>query len=437
MIPPIIPSSPWPAGRKILFRFFFVYLMLQVAPWTWLDAIPGISSITQYYYEGLDWALNMANQYLFHVRPVLVQPNGSGDTSWGWTQVWLYLSLSFLACVVWSILDRKRKSYNTADYWLRTFVRYFIAMTALSYGILKVFAMQMYFPNLSQLATPLGDLLPMRLSWLFIGYSTPYQVFSGVMETMAGILLLNRRTVTMGLLMSVGVFANVVMLNLSYDIPVKIFSMHLLFYSVYLLAYDWKRLASFFLGNQPVTGTALYDLVLPEKWMRITRVIAKIVFVALFVVYQFYNYWNYYQSSVNVAELKPIRPGLYDVKTFVLNGDTIPALVTDTLRWKDVVFEKGGQGSVNTTDTLFRQRYRRGYFNYKPDTATNTMSIVRRSVINAETPLFTVKYELPDVNTMKLWAKIRNDSLYVELVKSKRHFQLTERQFHWLSEYNR
>ena len=45
-------------------------------------------------------------------------------------------------------------------------------------------------PTLSQLATPLGDLLPMRLSWLFIGYSTPYQVFSGVMETVAGLLLL-------------------------------------------------------------------------------------------------------------------------------------------------------------------------------------------------------------------------------------------------------
>lgn len=437
MIPDTTSSAPWPAWRRIVFRFFFVYLMLQLAPWTWLDAMPGISSITQYYSELVDWAVNAANRLVFHVRPVLVQPNGSGDTSWGWTQVWLYLSVSVMACTVWSIVDRKRKSYNQADYWLRTFVRYFIAMTALSYGIIKIFAMQMYFPNLSQLATPLGDLLPMRLSWLFIGYSTPYQVFSGIMEAMAGLLLLNRRTVTLGLMMAAGVFANVVMLNLSYDIPVKIFSIHLLFYSVYLLTYDLKRLASFFLGNQSVSGTDLYELVLPKKWMRITRVVAKVVFVALFVVYQFYNYWNYYQSSVNLAELKPIRPGLYDVKTFVLNGDTIPALVTDTLRWKDVVFEKGGSGSVNTTDTLFRQRYRRGYFNYKPDTATNTMSIVKRSVTNAETPLFTMRYKLTDPNTINLWTKIGNDSLYVELVKSNRHFQLTERQFHWLSEYNR
>jgi len=29
------------------------------------------------------------------------------------------------------------------------------------------------------------------------------------------------------------------------------------------------------------------------------------------------------------------------------------------------------------------------------------------------------------------------DSIHVELVRVPRHFQLTERQFHWLSEYNR
>ena len=46
----------------------------------------------------------------------------------------------------------------------------------------------------------------MRFSWLFIGYSTPYQIFSGAMETVAGLLLLNRRTVTAGLFAATGAF---------------------------------------------------------------------------------------------------------------------------------------------------------------------------------------------------------------------------------------
>ena len=81
----------------------------------------------------------------------------------------------------------------------------------------------MPFPALSQLATPLGDLLPMRFSWLFIGYSVPYQFFSGAMETIAGLLLLYRRTVTAGLFAATGAFLNVVMINLSYDVPVKLY----------------------------------------------------------------------------------------------------------------------------------------------------------------------------------------------------------------------
>ena len=85
----------------------------------------------------------------------------------------------------------------------------------------------MIFPNQSQLATPLGDFLPMRFSWMFIAYSTPYQMFSGAMEVLAGLLLFNRKTITLRLCVATSVFLNVMVLNLCYDIPVKIFSIHL------------------------------------------------------------------------------------------------------------------------------------------------------------------------------------------------------------------
>jgi hypothetical protein len=52
-------------------------------------------------------------------------------------------------------------------------------------------------------------------------------------------------------------------------------------------------------------------------------------------------------------------------------------------------------------------------------------------------PVFTARYAMPDSSTVRLWAKLRDDSVYAELVRTDRHFQLAERQFHWLSEYNR
>jgi hypothetical protein len=68
-------------------------------------------------------------------------------------------------------------------------------------------------PSLSQLATPLGDFGAMRLAWLYMGYSGPYQVFSGMAEVITGLLLLYRRTVTLGLLAGLGVFINVMTMN--------------------------------------------------------------------------------------------------------------------------------------------------------------------------------------------------------------------------------
>jgi hypothetical protein len=46
-------------------------------------------------------------------------------------------------------------------------------------------------------------------------------------------------------------------------------------------------------------------------------------------------------------------------------------------------------------------------------------------------------YEAPDTNTIRFHTVIRGDSIHVELAREPRRFQLTERQFHWLSEYNR
>ena len=431
------PMNPWSIPRKISFRFFFIYILLQITPWTWLDVIAGVGYATQYYYQFIEWLVYAANDHVFHVREVLVPLNGSGDTSYAWTQLWLYLCLALTGCLIWSIVDRKSSHYIKSDYWLRTFVRYFIAMQALGYGIIKLFALQMIFPNLSQLATPLGDFLPMRLSWMFIGYSEPYQIFSGVMEMLAGLLLLNRKTVTMGLCVAVGVFANVVMLNLSFDIPVKLFSMHLLFYSLFLLVYDAKRLLQFFILNQPVSPSYSYQISFPKKWLRYGRIALKSGFVVITAIMPFINSYQRYTAAISTSEIKPISAGVYDVKTFVINRDTVPILANDTLIWKDVIFEKSGVGSVNSTDTLFRQRYRRGYFNYEPDSITNTMTFIKRSVTGDSTFLFNSRYELPDQNRIRLWAKIRNDSVYVELVKSRRHFQLAEKQFHWLSEYNR
>lgn len=430
-------GAVWPAWQRILFRFFCIYLTLQIAPWNWIARIPFLNSITDPYDTALDWAVHWSNAHLFHVRDTLVMPNGSGDTSWAWAATSLFLCVAAAGTLIWSIFDQRRLAYPRLSYWLRTIVRYYIATFALSYGIIKVFALQMTFPSLSQMATQLGDFLPMRLSWMFIGYSTPYQVFSGVMETVAGLLLLPRRTVTLGLIAAAGAFINVVMINLGYDVPVKLFASHLLLACVFLLALDAPRLISFLALNHAAGPTSLYEPPYTSQRFRYARIAAKAVLIYLILVAPFYSGWQGYKARARVARAVPLPAGVYEVRRFVVNGDTIPYTFGDTIRWRDVIIDNALQGSIGTTDSLFWQRYRRGHFRFKADTAKHTLAVWKTNAVFDSTFVFTARYESPDSNSARLWTKIRGDSVYAELVRAPRHFQLSERQFHWLSESNR
>lgn len=361
---------------------------------------------------------------------------GSGDTSYAWAQFYTYLLLAFCGSLIWSAIDRRRKkNYHTLAYGLRTMVRYYVAMVSFSYGIIKLFALQMYPPNLSQLATPLGDYLPMRLSWMFFGYSTPYQVFSGAIETLVGLLLLFRKSAIFGALLGVAVFTNVFMINLSYDVPVKLYSMQLTICCLYLVAEDSQRLIGFLLLNKSAAATTLYNLHLTKNWQVACKWLLKVAFVILFVIMPFYQSWNLYNRQTKAAGKNVIDTGIYDIKVLSKNGDTLTVKYNDEYAWKDFIFDVNGMGSINTTDSLFRQRYRRGYFMYQADSVKQVIDF-RKFPIDS-VPLFSLNYKIIDDNRLQLWGPVRNDTLYFELEKNKRHYQLTENQFHWISEANR
>ncbi len=425
----------WPLWRKITFRFLFIYFALAIfsglMPFLGFMS-PVLAFIGRIYTAVNNPVVTFFNKHILHIKETLVPPLGSGDTSFGWAQLYTYILIAFIGSIIWSLFDSKRPNYLTLDFWLRNSVRYFVSAVAFIYGIIKLFALQMPFPNLSQLATPLGDFYPMRFSWMFMGYSASYQIFSGVMETLVGLLLLNRKTVTTGVLLGIGVFANVVLLNLSYDIPVKIFSMQILFACIYLALCDWRRIANFFILNKPVEADSAYQITLNNKWQKWGRIAAKSLFIFVFVIMGFYQSWNRYQRVASRAEVPPIKSGIYDVQTYVLNNDTLPPLTTDSLHWKNIVFDKGGSGSVNSKDPMFRQRYGRGYFSYQTDTIAQTLSIKR--FLADSTDLFTFKYELPNSENIILRSENRGDTIYIHLNKREGAFPLSKKEFNWMTE---
>ncbi len=87
----------------------------------------------------------------------------------------------------------------------------------------------------------------------FMGTSRTYTNFSGWMEVIAALLLIWRRTATLGGLVAAGVMTNVLMLNLCYDVPVKQYSAHLLLMSIFVSLHDWRALFDLLIRNRSIT----------------------------------------------------------------------------------------------------------------------------------------------------------------------------------------
>src|SRR6185295_19857391 len=111
--------------------------------------------------------------------------------------------------------------------------RYTLAFSLFGYGIAKIVPQQFEFPGLQTVIRPLGDLPPMGLLWNFMGYSRVYQVFAGSIEVIASLLLLSRRTACLGALFATVGMANVVALDLGYDVTVKFIALNLLAMAVF------------------------------------------------------------------------------------------------------------------------------------------------------------------------------------------------------------
>ncbi len=258
----------WSLGLRLAFRcvFCFSILWLFPSPLVWL---PKIGEPLNAAWNGL-WNPHVIwiGTHLFGLsRDALVEDqSGSSDTLLAWSSFACQLGWSALAALPWSILDRRRAHYRRLWGWLAIYLRFNLSAVMFGYGFSK--AIKVQFPDLSadRLGERLGDFSPMGLLWAFMGYSRLYTFFAGACEILGGALLVFRRTTALGCLIIAGVMANVLLLNLSYDVPVKLYSAELLATALVLLAPELQRLANVLLLNRPAPAA---DLRPPysHRWM--------------------------------------------------------------------------------------------------------------------------------------------------------------------------
>ena len=184
--------------------------------------------------------------------PLAFVETGSGDRTIDWVLVFFLLTVSIAATVVWSLLDRRRTSYSALHKWFFLFLRVALAGQMIVYGFAKAVPLQMSSPLLVQLTEPFGDFSPMGVLWTSVGASQPYEIAVGCLELIGGLLLFIPRTVTLGTLIALADMSYVFLLNMTYDVPVKLLSFHLILISLVLLAPQARRLAGFFFLDRAV-----------------------------------------------------------------------------------------------------------------------------------------------------------------------------------------
>jgi hypothetical protein len=236
------PPACWSFATRLAFRFAFCYFMIYALCSGFLTIWETIPWAGGYIENWLAWPFRHAAQWLslhvFHLHGIgtTLGDSDSGDTALNWIAIGVRLAVAFVAMLLWTALDHRRKSYPTLFGWFRFILRLTLGVAMLSYGLDKVFLSQMPPPSLAVLNEPLGNTSPMMLLWTMMGLNPGYQVICGAAEVIAGLLILCRRTALLGALVTAFVVSNVVLYDYFFDVPVKIYAAHLLLMALVVIS---------------------------------------------------------------------------------------------------------------------------------------------------------------------------------------------------------
>jgi hypothetical protein len=414
-------STDWRPVTRVAFRFAFAYLLVYVFPFP-LGGVPYTDALAAPYTQLWDAVVPWVGRHVLGLGyEVSVVVNGSGDRTYDYVQVLCMLALAIAATALWSLLDRRRTAYPRLYRWLRAYVRLYLGTVMILYGSSKVINTQFFHPPLDRLLQPFGEASPMGLLWTFMGSSEPYAVFTGAAEMLGGVLLFTRRTAALGALVCFGVLVNVVMLNFSYDVPVKLYSSHLLALAVFLAAPELRRLANVFLLNRTAEPAEIRPLFESERLNRAALALRMILLAAVvgLALYQSYD------IRKSISQRSPLY-GVWEVEEFESDGRPRPPLLTDQARWRRVVFDRPGVLAVQTVSES-RQRYR-----LELDTDKKTLSLTKRDSPNSKTVL---NYEQPEPDRLTIAGELDGHPVRVNLRRADTSkFLLTDRGFRWINE---
>lgn len=339
-VPPPAPEPVWSSAQKLAFRLLFVLgggiLLLSVY------GNAGLAVVWKF--SGIWWLFAQIGSFITTGGGVDIVVSGGGDNRWQWSMHLGWIVVGLVIVAVWTALDRNRPNYRSLLGLLGVLARFALALSMLFYGIAKVLPTQMGFMALPANQLQLtGDTSLFTTLWGFMGASVPYMVVTGLIELTAGVLLLWRRTAILGSLLAIVAMGQVFLLNLFYDVPVKIIAGELLLIAIALTVPYAPNLVRAAL-NRP-TATPVPPLPVAgagRSWARITGQVLKfgIAGILMMVLTASGALMTYVLHTPRSA-----LDGVWRATSFTIDGAPAGLAQRDPAPWSNVAITLRGNDS--------------------------------------------------------------------------------------------
>jgi hypothetical protein len=241
----------------------------------------------QYPLESVIRLLAQIGSYLAQGRGVEITKSAGSDLLWFWCLHLSWIVVALVITAVWTVIDRRRSDYRRLTASLIVFARFGLAVVMILYGLGKVIPVQMGFMALPYHQLRLvGDTSLFETLWGFMAASEPYSVATGLVEVVSGMLLLWNRTQLLGALGSVMAMAQVFILNMTYDVPVKLAVGELLLVAIGITSPYWSNLVRVVFNRGETRPIETWMPLGAEiRWLRRTGVIAKFGVAGILLVF--------------------------------------------------------------------------------------------------------------------------------------------------------
>lgn len=426
--------AAWSRGELWAFRFLFIFIIIQVIP---------LDYKFYSYLFSINW-LHIGYEEIFSIAryvPVVFQKSESYSD---WI---LFAAIALAGATLWSFRAPKVRDNNFLYFLLIGICRYRLAAAIFAYGFLKLFVLFAPELSLSSLNTRYGEFTDWKIFSISLAGAKPYyQIFLGFVEILAGILLINRKTASIGALIAVSFLGNVFLSNLAYGGEEHVYSGYLLILAFFVLSRDAVRLYKLLfleVAAEPNTYQPIFSNSRVPQLIRSLKYVFIFIFLILLGFKSYSGYvGNAYQvpNEVGLANSR----GFYNVRVFVVNKDTLPYTTTDTVRWRDVVFEKWPTISIrknkspkvdllrkeyfarNAVDRVYESAETNGrfYYAYTVDTVSGSIRLNNKNR-HYKGEMLAFKYARIDTSTIILdGIDENNDTLHVELDKINKPYLL-------------